>query len=108
MAKQSNEKTSSDDATLLGTTTLRRMVSAAYDKNDPLYERNAYRECMCARERVQSDPNAGDETVYIYYHHEEDESIMTDIEGDTWGFEGSSAGFTGKLIPEKQTSENKQ
>jgi hypothetical protein len=107
MVKQSNGQPSSDDAILLGTTTLRRMISAVYEESNPLHKRNTYSECMCARARVESDPNAGDETVYVYYHRKEDESIMTNIEGDTWGFGGSSAGFTGKVTPEAQTPMNK-
>ncbi|MDR1464747.1 MAG: hypothetical protein LBJ11_05545 [Oscillospiraceae bacterium] len=103
MAKQSNGQTSLDDAILLGTTTLRCMISAVYEESNPLHKRNTYSECMGARIRFESDPSVGDEIVYIYYHREEDESIVTNIEGDTCGFVGSSAGFRGKVVPEAKT-----
>ena len=82
---------------LLGTTTLRRMIDAAYNENNPLYGRNTYSECSVARRRAEDNPEAGDETVYVYYHGKEDRTIMTTVKGDVWGALGSSAGFEGKV-----------
>ncbi|MCL2223790.1 MAG: hypothetical protein FWB96_08280 [Defluviitaleaceae bacterium] len=86
-------------ATLLGTTTLRRMVSASFNEGDALYSRNTYAECFMAKWRLDDKPADGDEIVYVYYHAKEDETIMTNIEDDIWGAMGSSAGFKGKLKP---------
>ena len=87
------------NVTFLGTTTLRRMLDAVYNKNDPLYERNIFSECMAASIRVEEDPSNGDEAVYVYYHRKENQTIMTNIEGDVMGAAGSSAGFKGKVVP---------
>jgi len=85
------------NVTFLGTTTLRRMISVAFDENDPLRNRNTYAECFAAKWRLEENPNDGDEVVYVYYHPKKDETIMTNIEGDLWGAMGSSAGFEGKM-----------
>jgi len=83
--------------TLIGTTTLRRMISAVYDKNDPLFKLNWFSECGCARMDVEADTSRWNETVYVYYHKKKDETIMTNIKGDISGAMGSSAGFYGKV-----------
>ena len=93
---------------LLGTTTLERMISAAYDENDPLHSRWIFSECGGARCDVEDGSRSGDEVVYVYYHPEVDKTIMTNIRGDTGGFMGSSAGFKGKVLLQKQTPESKQ
>ncbi len=85
------------DTILLGTTTLRRMLNAVYDKNDPLYGRYAYSECGGAKLRLKDHPEAGDEVVYVYYHEEKNVTIMTNIEWDVVGALGSHAGFKGKV-----------
>ena len=85
--------------TLIGTTTLRHMINAVYDENDPLHGRNWYSECMCASDRLEEHPEDGDEVVYGYYHEKEDETIMTNVEGDYRGVMGSSAGFYGRVKP---------
>jgi hypothetical protein len=90
-------KIETQDVDFLGITTLKRMLDAVYNENDPLYSRNIYSECVCARADVESDPQLGDEVVYVYYHDEENISIMTNIEGDFCGWHGSSAGFKGKI-----------
>ena len=100
MKKQSKQHSLPCGTTLIGTTTLRRMLSAVYDENDPLYSRNTYSECGRARLDCESNPDVGDEMVYIYYHRKENETVMTNIEGDTWGAGGSSAGFEGKVAIE--------
>ncbi len=87
----------SPGVTLIGTTTLRRMINAVYDENDPLHGRNCYSECIFASVRLKKHPEDGKEVVYIYYHENEDETIMTNIEGDINGVMGSSAGFHGKV-----------
>ncbi len=56
------------DTILLGTTTLRRMIGAVYDENDPLHSRNYFVECGNAGIRLKNNPAAGNEVVYVYYH----------------------------------------
>ena len=110
MEQQSNIKSSLDSRSkkqiaefkanntiFLGTTTLSRMLSAAYNATDPLHTHWIYSECGVARMGVENGTRSGDEVVYLYYHREEDETIMTNIEGDIWGIAGSSAGFKGKV-----------
>jgi hypothetical protein len=82
---------------LLGKTTLRRMISAAFDASDPLHSRYTFAECFGAKWSLEDNPNEGDEDVYVYYHPKTNETIMTNIEGDYGGLAGSSAGFEGKL-----------
>ena len=81
----------------LGTTTLRRMINAVYDENDPLHASNYYSECMGAHSDLEDNPSRGDEIVYVYYHEKCNETVMTNIKGDFFGFYGSSAGFTGRV-----------
>ena len=85
------------NVTLLGTTTLRRMVSAIFDENDTLHNRYTFGECFVASIRVERNPKVGDEVVYVYYHRKRNETIMTNIKDDFVGAMGSSAGFEGKL-----------
>ncbi len=40
---------------------------------------------------------AGDEVVYVYYHEDENVTIMTNIEWDVGGVLGSSAMFKSKV-----------
>ena len=87
------------DVILLGTTTLKRMLSAVYDENDPLYERNTFSECGGACMDFRKNPCIGDRIVYLYYHHENNQTIMTTFEDDFVGCIGSSAGFEGKVMP---------
>ena len=81
----------------IGTTTLKRMISAVYDENDYLHNRNWYSECGRARMDVEADVSRWDEVVYIYYHPKKGETIMTNVEGDYRGGMGSSAGFYGRV-----------
>jgi hypothetical protein len=84
-------------AYLLGTTTLGAMISAVYDENNPLNKRNIFGECGAANMLIEMNPDAAKEIVYVYYHPEIDQTIMTNIEGDILGANGSSAGFEGKV-----------
>jgi len=102
MTKQFEKQSTSKDVILIGKTTLRHMVNAAYDKNDPFHDRITYSECGRANMRIDITPSMGDEIVYVYYHLKEDTSIMTNMKDDVWGVMGSSAGFKGKIILEKQ------
>ena len=87
------------NAKLLGTTTLKRMIDAVYDENNPLYKRNWYSECGSNRLDIEADKSRWNETVYVYYHRKENQTIMTNIKGDVVGAMGSSAGFEGKVDP---------
>jgi hypothetical protein len=93
----SDAKGNASAITLLGKTTLRRMLSAVYIRKDPLFDSNVYGECSGANRDFKDDKSIGDEVVYVYYHRDEDETVMTNIEGDFWGVAGSSAGFKGKV-----------
>ena len=95
--KKHNNSGKDDNIILLGKTTVRRMLRAVCDEKDPLYERNWYSECGGARHRLMHDPNVGNEAVYVYYNIKEDDTVMTNLEGDFGGCNGSSAGFKGKL-----------
>jgi len=97
MIKRPKQQPPLDSATLLGTTTLRHMLNAVYDEKNPLYNRYWYSECGGAQIDFESDPSIGNEVVYVYYHRDDDNTIMTNIEGDIWGCGGSSAGFKGKV-----------
>lgn len=104
MAQKTKQKPNSKKRTnrhskpvLIGKTTLRRMLSAVYNESDPLNSRNYFSECAGASLRVDEYPCAGDEVVYMYYNKDEDTTIMTNLEGDVYGFAGSSAGFEGKV-----------
>ena len=81
----------------IGTTTLKRMIDVVYNENNPLYKRNWYSECGCARMDVEADTSRWDETVYVYYHPERGDTFMTNIEEDFVGAMGLSAGFYGKV-----------
>ena len=104
MTKPSEQQSgaNTDGPILLGKTTLRRMVSAVYNETDPLYYRTPYSECSVARYRIERDQSVGSEPVYVYYHPELDESIMTNIEGD------NIAGFSGRLTKEEIAEDVKQ
>lgn len=93
------------DEVLLGMTTLRRMLDAVYNENDPLCDASS--DCEAAKMAFEYDPSIGEEPVYVYYYPNDDESIMTTIEGDAWGLEGSSARFGGKVILESQTTKKR-
>jgi hypothetical protein len=80
----------------LGKTTLKRMLDAAYNENDPLHKALTYGECGCARMDVEDGSRSSDEEVYVYYHPRRNETIMTTVEGDYAGWSGSSAGFEGR------------
>jgi hypothetical protein len=109
MKKQSQQKLSEESNVIfLGTTAIRFMLSAVYDENDPLHRRNTYSECGGVSIDVARDPSAGNEVVYVYYHPKDNKTIMTNVEGDIWGFAGSSAGFEGKVALETQKPKNKQ
>lgn len=95
------------EAIYLGETTLRRMIKAVYDKDDPLYSRNTFSECGDAHHRLNNHPDNGDDITYIYYHRKTHVTIMTTVEGDIMGIVGSSAGFEGKLTPEEFDEKNK-
>lgn len=84
-------------ATFLGTTTLQRMLNAVCDKNDPLYKRNTFSECLGAQLDFEKDPRIGNKKVYVYHHSKENFTVMTNIEDDVMGLAGSSAGFEGRV-----------
>jgi hypothetical protein len=105
MKQQSTRKSSSDEQgyvenlVFFGTTTLQRMISAAFDTSNPLCKRNTYAECFAAKWDLEEDLNRTDEVVDIYYHKRQNETIMTNVEGDVTGVMGSSAGFEGEVMP---------
>ena len=96
--KQSKSKSHLNNVMLLGTTTLRRMVRAAFDENDLLHSLNININCFEAQADIEDNPELGDEVVYLYYHPKDGITIMTTVKGDLTGTTGSSASFKGKVL----------
>jgi len=99
--KQSKSKPYPNGVILLGTTTPRRMIAAALDENDPLYNRNTFFAGSWPLADIETNPEPGGEVVYLYYHPKKDMTIMTNVKGDVVGITGASAGFKGKVLPEE-------
>jgi len=85
------------DVIFLGTTTFRRMESATYDPNDPLNSRKMFNGSHVIVDDKVVEPCADDDVVYVYYHPEENQSVMTNVKDDYYGVEGTGAGFEGKI-----------
>ena len=93
------------EAIFLGTTTLKRMMKAIYNKYDPLFKRNTFKACKMALIKMKEDPSYGNGVVYMYFHSDKNETIMTTVEGDFWGTEDQSAGFSGKVELNRSTKD---
>jgi hypothetical protein len=107
MKKQSKEQNRVNDAIFLGTTTMRYMPVSLCEEDNVFDKPVTFAEHFLGIPTFADDPSIGDNTVYVYYHPEEDETVMTSVEGDSWGVAGVSAGFKGKVTLKTQTSENK-
>ena len=84
------------NATLLGTTTLWQMVSAVYNKKDPLYSRHLHSK-LGILVYLGEELDASDAIVYVCHHHIEEQTVMTTIKGDIRGLADKSACFKGKV-----------
>jgi hypothetical protein len=84
-------------AVFLGTTTLKRMLKAAYNKYDPLYKSCVSRDkCKLAMTRVKEDPTIGEDVVFVDYYPDTDKTVMK-VGEYGWGIDGASATFRGKI-----------
>ena len=87
---------SHNDVVFLGTTTRRYMEDAIFNSDNPLHNRTIFSGSWINNNKK---PVSDDDTVYMYYHKRKNYTVMTTVQNDFEGDEGSHVGLNGRITP---------